>query len=107
MSEFLEFIFRNSGAVDKDVYKITTLFISEEMVLFISQDRVPSDLQSRFNKKRVVISLRTPSEQKAIISANKLADRLEDYWNTLRLELFHTKELKLSFLDNEKVKSEK
>jgi len=69
--------------------------------------QVPSDLQTRFNKNRVVISLRTPSEQKAINSANKLADRLEMYWNTLRLELFHTKELKLSFLDNEKVKSEK
>ena len=69
--------------------------------------QVPSDLQTRFNKNRVVISLRTPSEQKAINSANKLADRLETYWNTLRLELFHTKELKLSFLDNEKVKSEK
>ena len=69
--------------------------------------QVPSDLQTRFNKNRVVISLRTPSEQKAINSAKKLADRLETYWNTLRLELFHTKELKLSFLDNEKVKSEK
>ena len=69
--------------------------------------QVPSDLQTRFNKNRVVISLRTLSEQKAISSANKLADRLETYWNTLRLELFHTKELKLSFLDNEKVKSEK
>ena len=74
---------------------------------FYFSRQVPSDLQTRFNKKRVVISLRTTSEQKAIISANKLADRLDNYWNTLRLELFHTKELKLSFLDNEKVKSEK
>ena len=74
---------------------------------FYFSRQVPSDLQTRFNKKRVVISLRTPSEQKAIISANKLADRLDNYWTTLRLELFHTKELKLSFLDNEKVKSEK
>ena len=74
---------------------------------FYFSRQIPSDLQTRFNKNRVVISLRTPSEQKAINSANKLADRLETYWNTLRLELFHTKELKLSFLDNEKVKSEK
>ena len=36
-----------------------------------------------------------------------MANRLETYWSTLRLELFHTKELKLSFLDNEKVISEK
>ena len=74
---------------------------------FYFSRQVPSDLQTRFNKKRVVISLRTLSEPKALISAIKLADRLETYWSTLRLELFHTKELKLSFLDNEKIISEK
>ena len=68
--------------------------------------QVPSDLKTKFNKNRVVISLRTSSKQKAIESANKLTDRLETYWNTLRLELFHTKELKLSFLDNQKSKKE-
>ena len=74
---------------------------------FYFSRQVPSDLQTRFNKKRVVISLRTLSEPKALKSAIKLADRLETYWSTLRLELFHTKELKLSFLDNEKTISEK
>ena len=74
---------------------------------FYFSRQVPSDLQTRFNKKRVVISLRTLSEPKALKSAIKLADRLETYWSTLRLELFHTKELKLSFLDNEKIISEK
>ena len=68
--------------------------------------QVPSDLKTKFNKNRVVISLRTSSKQKAIEAANKLTDRLETYWNTLRLELFHTKELKLSFLDNQKSKIE-
>ena len=68
--------------------------------------QVPSDLKTKFNENRVVISLRTSSKQKAIESANKLTDRLETYWNTLRLELFHTKELKLSFLDNQKSKTE-
>ena len=66
--------------------------------------QVPSDLKTKFNKNRIVISLRTSSKQKAIESANKLTDRLETYWNTLRLELFHTKELKLSFLDNQNQK---
>ena len=74
---------------------------------FYFSRQVPSDLQTRFNKKRVVISLRTLSKPKALKSAIKLADRLETYWSTLRLELFHTKELKLSFLDNEKIISEK
>ena len=68
--------------------------------------QVPSDLKTKFNKNRIVISLRTSSKQKAIEAANKLTDRLETYWNTLRLELFHTKELKLSFLDNQKSKIE-
>ena len=66
--------------------------------------QVPSDLKTKFNKNRFVISLRTSSKQKAIETANKLTDRLETYWNTLRLELFHTKELKLSFLDNQNQK---
>ena len=35
-----------------------------------------------------------------------MAERLETFWITLRLELFHTKELKLSFLDDEKIISE-
>ena len=74
---------------------------------FYFSRQVPSDLQTRFNKKRVVISLRTLSKPKALKSAIKLADRLETYWSTLRLELFHTKELKLSFLDNENIISEK
>ena len=104
MSELIELIFRNLGAVDKDVYKITTLFIlKKRYFLFLKTSAIR--FKKKFNKNRVVISLRTPSEQKVINSANKLADHLEMYWNTLRLELFHTKELKLSFLDNEKVKS--
>ena len=74
---------------------------------FYFSRQVPSDLQTRFNKKRVVISLRTLSEPKALKSAIKLADRLETYWSTLRLELFHTKELELNFLVNEKIISKK
>ena len=45
--------------------------------------QVPSDLKTKFNKNRVVISLRTSSKQKAIESANKLTDRLVTYWNNL------------------------
>ena len=104
MSEFLKLIFRSSGAVDKDVYKITTLFISKKWYLLLY--KTGAIRLKKFNKNRVVISLRTSSKQKAIESANKLTDRLETYWNTLRLELFHTKELKLSFLDNQKSKTE-
>jgi integrase len=60
--------------------------------------RVPSDLQTRFNKERVTISLRTRSFLKAEKSAEALSDRLERYWDGLRLEVFHTKELGLSLV---------
>ena len=60
--------------------------------------RVPSDLQTRFNKERVTISLRTRSFTEAEKSAEALSDRLERYWDGLRLEVFHTKELGLSLV---------
>ena len=60
--------------------------------------RVPSDLQTRFNKERVTISLRTRLFNKAEKSAEALSDRLERYWDGLRLEVFHTKELGLSLV---------
>ena len=40
-----------------------------------------SDLQTRFNKERVTISLRTRSQAKAEKSAEALSDRLERYTN--------------------------
>ena len=66
--------------------------------------RVPSDLQTRFNKERVTISLRTRSFNKAEKSAEALSDRLERYWDGLRLEVFHTKELGLSLVASNSVR---
>ena len=44
------------------------------------------------------MSLRTRSFNKAEKSAEALSDRLERYWDGLRLEVFHTKELGLSLV---------
>ena len=63
--------------------------------IFYYSRRVPADLHMRFNKDRVIISLRTKSQDKALSSAKTLSDRLERYWDSLRLELFHSKELGL------------
>ena len=63
--------------------------------IFYFSRRVPSDLQTRFNKERVTISLRTRSQAKAEKSAEALSDRLERYWDGLRLEIFRTTELGL------------
>ena len=71
--------------------------------IFYFSRRVPSDLQARFNKERVTISLRTRSQVKAEKSAEALSDRLERYWDGLRLEIFHTRELGLSLVSSPSV----
>ena len=60
---------------------------------------VPSDLKARFNKSRVVVSLHTRSIVKAQKSALALCDRLDRYFESLRLEWFHSQELGLKFSD--------
>ena len=56
---------------------------------------VPSDLQHRFNKRKIEVSLRTKSETKAAKSAAALSDRLERHWDTLRMEMIYSRELGL------------
>ena len=56
---------------------------------------IPSDLQHRFNKRRIEVSLRTKSEAKAAKSAAALSDRLERYWDSLRMEMIYSRELGL------------
>ena len=59
---------------------------------------IPSDLLYRFNKRKIEISLRTKSEAKAARSAAALSDRLERYWDSLRMEMIYSKELGLTVL---------
>ena len=58
-------------------YKINDTFYSSRAVF--------SDLRHRFNKRKIEVSLRTKSEAKAAKSAAALSDRLERYWNSLRI----------------------
>ena len=60
---------------------------------------VPSDLQHRFDKRKVEVSLRTKSETKAGKSAAALSDRLERYWDSLRMEMIYSRELGLSVIE--------
>ena len=57
---------------------------------------VPSDLRSRFQKRKIEVSLRTKSESKAAKSAAALSDRLDRYWDSLRMEMIYSRELGLS-----------
>ena len=47
--------------------------------------RVPSDIQGRYSRNRIVLCLRTNSAVVAERSANNLAVKLDDYWAKLRL----------------------
>lgn len=67
--------------------------------MFYFSRAVPSDLQHRFDKRKVEVSLRTKSESRARKSAAALSDRLERYWDSLRMELIYSRELGLSVIE--------
>ena len=71
-------------------------YLTRRNGIFYFTRRVPSDPQTRLNKERVTISLRTRSQAKAEKSAEALSDRLERHWDGLRLEIFHTTEIGLT-----------
>ena len=76
--------------------------ISRDGIDYYSR-RVSANLHKRLNKDRVIISLRTRSQDKALRSAATLSDRLERHWESLRLELFHSRELGLSLINHAQV----
>ena len=61
---------------------------------------VPSDHRHRFNKKKFEVSLRTKSEAKAAKAAAALSDRLERYWDSLRMEMIYSRELGVSVVSD-------
>ena len=65
-------------------------------IYYFTRD-VPSNLKTRLNKSRVVVSLHTRSIAKAQKSALALCDRLNRYFESLRLERFQSQELGLKF----------
>jgi integrase len=48
--------------------------------------RVPLDLRGQFGKKRIMVSLKTKSRDRALASAMVLSEKIESFWNGLRLE---------------------
>jgi integrase len=47
--------------------------------------RVPKDVQAHYKASRIVICLKTAKKDQAIRAARSIAQRLEDYWMSLRL----------------------
>ena len=47
--------------------------------------RVPKDMQGHYKSSRIIICLKTTRKDTALRSAKSMAQRLEDYWLSLRL----------------------
>ena len=47
--------------------------------------RVPKDMQGHYKASRIIICLKTSRKDTAVRSAKSIAQRLEDYWLSLRL----------------------
>ena len=71
--------------------QITYLTVRNNVFYF--NRRVPLELQSRLNKSRIIISLNTKSLIKAQKLSYTISDRLERYWDNLRLDVFYTKHI--------------
>ena len=84
-----------SGSVRQTVIQNHSYLIRRNGTLYFSR-RVLSDVCFRFNKDRVNVSLHTRSLPKTPRSADALSDRLKRYWESIRLKIFHTRELGLS-----------
>ena len=61
-----------SGSVNKTVIQNSFYLISRDGIYY--SRRVPADLHKRFNKDRVILSLRTRSQDKALPLAQILED---------------------------------
>ena len=77
-------------AVIETVIQNSSYLICQNGIYYYSH-RVPADLKKRFNKDRVIVSLRTRSRNKACRSSKALSDRLERDWESLRLEFAHSR----------------
>jgi hypothetical protein len=75
--------------------KLPVYFYKRNDTFYFSRS-IPSDLQHRFKKLKIEISLRTKSESKAAKSAAALSDRLERYWDSFRVEIINLGDLDLS-----------
>ena len=81
--------------------RLPVYFYKRNETFYFSRS-IPSDLQHRFKKRKIEVSLRTKSESKAAKSAAALSDRLESYWDSLRMEMIYSRELGLKALQDTK-----
>ena len=83
------------------VWTRSTVYFYQRNDIYYFSRAVPTDLQARFNKRRVEVSLKTKSADKARSLSMTLSDRLERYWDSLRLKQIHSRELGLSLINTD------
>ena len=72
--------------VDQMVDQNATYLTRRRGVHYYYTRRIPKELQKRLGKERIVVSLKTKSRRKAIASAIVLSEKLESFWNGMKLE---------------------
>ena len=70
----------------KVMYTNASQYVSNRDGVFYYVRRVPNDVRQHYASSRISFSLRTKSLRYAILSANSVTQRLEDYWLGLRLK---------------------
>lgn len=68
------------------------VYIYKRKDTFYFSRAVPADLRHKFKKKKIELSLRTRSEARARKAAAALSDKLERYWDSLRIETIFMQE---------------
>ena len=74
------------STVDQMAYQNATYLTRRRGVHYYYTRRIPKELQKRLGKERIVVSLKAKSSRKAIASAIVLSEKLESFWNGMKLE---------------------
>ena len=67
------------------VYQRVAQYLWLKGSIYYFNRRVPKDVQAHYKASRIVICLKTSRKDQAIRAARYIAQRLEDYWMSLRL----------------------
>ena len=95
VADLQSFLCLASRSVNQTVIQSRSYLIGGSGIFYYSH-RIPATIRKRVNKDLVILSLRTRSQAKALQSLNTFLDRLETYWENLRLELFLIRKLDLN-----------
>ena len=79
--------------------KVAGILLQKNEIFYFSRS-IPAELRYRFNKREIEVSLRTKSGTIAAKSASALSDKLERYWDSLRMEAIYSRELGIKALEN-------